>query len=48
VDVADLVVELTSYQAGANLAAFLGDRAAFRRAERATQKRIRALADSRT
>ena len=40
VDAADLVVELTSYQAGANLAALLGDREAFRRAERATRERI--------
>jgi len=40
---ADLVVELTSYQAGANLAALLGDRAAFRRAELATRERIRGL-----
>jgi len=47
-DAADLVVELTSYQAGANVAALLGDRAGFRRAERATQKCIRRLADSRT
>jgi AcrR family transcriptional regulator len=47
-DAADLVVELTSYQAGANLAAFLGDREAFRRAERATRKRIRGLAGPRT
>jgi len=44
VDAADLVVELTSYQAGANLAALLGDREAFRRAERATRERIRRLA----
>jgi AcrR family transcriptional regulator len=48
VDAADLVVELTSYQAGANLAALLGDRAGFRWAERATQRLIRELADSRT
>ncbi len=48
VDAADLVVELTSYQAGANLAALFGDREAFRRAERATRKCIRGLADSRT
>ena len=46
VDAADLVVELTAYQAGANLAALLGDRAAFRRAERATRERIRGLAGS--
>jgi AcrR family transcriptional regulator len=46
VDAADLVVELTSYQAGANLAALLGDREAFRRAERATRERIRGLAGS--
>ncbi|MET0154111.1 MAG: TetR/AcrR family transcriptional regulator [Candidatus Binatia bacterium] len=46
IDVADLVVELTSYQAGANLAALLGDRAAFRRAARATRVRLRRLADA--
>jgi AcrR family transcriptional regulator len=45
VDAADLVVELAAYQAGANLAALLGDRAAFRRAERATRRRLRDLAD---
>ncbi|MGH8012722.1 MAG: TetR/AcrR family transcriptional regulator [Candidatus Binataceae bacterium] len=41
-DVAQLVFELTAYQAGANMAALLGDRAAFLRARRATADRIAA------
>ena len=43
IDAAGVVVELTAYQAGENLAALLGDRAAFRRAERATRECIRGL-----
>ena len=46
IDVADLVVELTSYQAGANLASLLGDQAAFRRAKRATRTCLRRLGDA--
>jgi len=38
IDARDLVVELTSLQAGANVAALLGDREGFRRAERASLK----------
>ncbi len=43
-DVPQLVFELTAYQAGANMAALLGDRGAFLRARRATLERIGAAA----